>query len=239
MATWVTHLIIADNILQHYPQLHRRGFCIGNIAPDCNIENEDWTAFTPPREVTHWMHDSGKTISGCEDFREAYIETHTPRDYRVESYAFLLGYYSHLLTDVAFQQFIRDEIRVKNAWKRLKSSSVLSDLKITYPEDWDSLKKIIPKDVRMGEIYSMEAEYLQEHPNSGFFTEVLSLNTFPDYIDYLPAGCIARKIRIMGHLPKTDNQYSQPISLSKDEFHSFIRTTTHLVLSKLAENHLI
>ena len=55
MATWVTHLMIADSVLQHIPSLDRRGFCVGNIAPDCNVENEDWTAFTPSREVTHWM----------------------------------------------------------------------------------------------------------------------------------------------------------------------------------------
>lgn len=35
--------------------MDRRGFCVGNIAPDCNVENEDWTEFTPSREVTHWM----------------------------------------------------------------------------------------------------------------------------------------------------------------------------------------
>ena len=53
MATWVTHLMIADGVLQHFPSLDRHGFCVGNIAPDCNVENEDWTAFTPSREVTH------------------------------------------------------------------------------------------------------------------------------------------------------------------------------------------
>ena len=55
MATWITHLMIADGVLERIPNLDRHGFCVGNIAPDCNVENEDWTAFTPSREVTHWM----------------------------------------------------------------------------------------------------------------------------------------------------------------------------------------
>ena len=55
MATLVTHLMIADGVLERLPSLDRHGFCVGNLAPDCNVENEDWTAFTPPREVTHWM----------------------------------------------------------------------------------------------------------------------------------------------------------------------------------------
>ena len=49
MATWITHLMIADGVLERIPNLDRHGFCVGNIAPDCNVENEDWTAFTPSR----------------------------------------------------------------------------------------------------------------------------------------------------------------------------------------------
>lgn len=55
MATWVTHLMIADRVLQRIPELKKHEFCVGNIAPDCNVENDDWTSFTPPRELTHWM----------------------------------------------------------------------------------------------------------------------------------------------------------------------------------------
>ncbi len=68
MATWVTHLMIADGVLEALPRLDRRGFCVGNIAPDCNIENEDWTSFIPPREVTHFMRGKHKSFDDCEDF---------------------------------------------------------------------------------------------------------------------------------------------------------------------------
>ena len=27
----------------------------GTTPRRCNVENEDWSAFTPSREVTHWM----------------------------------------------------------------------------------------------------------------------------------------------------------------------------------------
>ena len=37
MATWVTHLIIADRVLEKFPELCRHEFCVGNIAPDCNV----------------------------------------------------------------------------------------------------------------------------------------------------------------------------------------------------------
>ena len=60
MAGWITPMRIADEVLQQLPELDRLGFCMGSIAPDCNVENEDWTAFTPPREVTHWMSGNSK-----------------------------------------------------------------------------------------------------------------------------------------------------------------------------------
>lgn len=36
MATWVTHLMIADALLKKHPELNRRGFCVGNIARERN-----------------------------------------------------------------------------------------------------------------------------------------------------------------------------------------------------------
>lgn len=55
MATWRTHLMIADKVMEEAAEIDRHGFCVGNISPDCNVENEDWTTFTPSRESTHWM----------------------------------------------------------------------------------------------------------------------------------------------------------------------------------------
>ncbi len=68
MASWVTHLMIADSLLAQFPPLDRTAFCVGNIAPDCNVENADFSAFTPPRAVTHWMQGPRKTLKDAEAF---------------------------------------------------------------------------------------------------------------------------------------------------------------------------
>ena len=47
MVEWVSHLIVADRMLEKLPWLERHEFCVGNIAPDCNIPNDAWTEFTP------------------------------------------------------------------------------------------------------------------------------------------------------------------------------------------------
>ncbi|NLV36948.1 MAG: hypothetical protein GXY17_09785 [Clostridiaceae bacterium] len=68
MATWVTHLIIADRVLEKLSWLCKHEFCVGNIAPDCNVENENWTQFTPSREVTHWMTNEREVASDSDRF---------------------------------------------------------------------------------------------------------------------------------------------------------------------------
>ena len=232
MATWVTHLMIADGVLEQFPELDRRGFCVGNIAPDCNVENADWTAFTPSREVTHWMRGERKVASDCDAFCEEYILGRRGEINTAEEYAFLLGYYAHLITDAAFQAMIRDEDRVKAAWCRIKADDELHRASDGMEENWDSIKKLVPKRERMRRIYAMEAAYLLDHPDSGYLTEILPLKDFPDYIDYLPHGCIVRKIGVMGYLPEPDDTLKF-ITMSQAEYDAFVENTVKLVADKI------
>ena len=235
MATWVTHLMIADSVLKHFPSLDRRGFCVGNIAPDCNVENEDWTAFTPSREVTHWMQGARKKASDCDAFYDEYIAKRRDGIQSAEEYAFLMGYYAHLITDAAFQKMIRDEDRVKAVWKRIKENEELRERSVGMEESWDNAKKLIPKRVWVGHIYSLEAEYLNAHPGSGYLTEILPLKDFPDYIDYLPAGAIVRKIGVMGYLPKINENLIDWIAISREEYEAYIQETIQMILKRFSE----
>ncbi len=239
MATWVTHLMIADGVLKRLLGLHRRGFCVGNIAPDCNVENDDWTAFTPSRKVTHWMQGERKKASDCDAFCEAYILRRKCEIKSTEEYAFLLGYYAHLITDAAFQAMIRDEARVRATWMRIKADGEWGVAGAGMDETWDSVKRLIPKKDRMREIYAMEAAYLRGHPNSGYLTEILPLQYFPDYIDYLPQGSIVRKIGVMGYLPEPDKSINRFISISEDEYANFVEDTIRLVVKQFADKHLV
>lgn len=239
MATWITHLMIADGVLERIPNLDRHGFCVGNIAPDCNVENEDWTAFTPSREVTHWMQGERKKASDCDAFCDEYILKRKDKIKSAEEYAFLLGYYSHLITDAAFQVMIRDEDRVREVWMRIKADEELSAAGTGMDETWDSVKRLIPRKDRISEIYAMEAEYLNNYPNSGYLTEIIPLKSFPDYIDFLPQGSIVRKICVMGYLPDLDKSINKFITMSKDEYANFVEDTIQLVVKQFAEKNLL
>lgn len=55
MGTWISHLRIAESLLQHFPNLDEVTFAFGNLSPDSGIPNADWTEFDPPKEVTHFL----------------------------------------------------------------------------------------------------------------------------------------------------------------------------------------
>lgn len=236
MATWVSHLMIADSVLNRFPQLDRHGFCVGNIAPDCNVENEDWSGFVPSREVTHWMSGERKKASDCGRFYKEYIEGRREDIETEEEYSFLLGYWSHLITDAEYQSFIRDEERVAAAWKRIMKYPALNKRASGLEESWDSVKKLIDKNDRMKDIYTIEAEYLEQHPESGYFTEILGLKTFPRYIDYLPEGAIVRKIGVMGYLPRKENGKYPYTAMTKEEYRIFLDRAAGLVIRAISEN---
>ena len=46
MATWISHMMIVDNLLKRTLDLDKVCFCVGNVAPDCNVEYEDFIAET-------------------------------------------------------------------------------------------------------------------------------------------------------------------------------------------------
>lgn len=237
MPTWVTHMMIADEILSRHPALDRRSFSVGNIAPDCNIENADWTAFTPPREVTHWMQGGRKSLADSDSFREKYLAGHEKKAPADGAYSFLLGYYVHLLTDGAFQAFIRDEERVRHVWQRIHADPRWCEAAEGCAESWDAVKRLIPREQRMREMDSLEAEYLAANPGSAYFTEILPLQAFPDYLDYLPHGCIPRKIRVMGYIPQAST--ASYVAVSREEYAAFVQSTVDLVETKFAEHGLL
>ena len=238
MATWITHFMVADSVLEKIPTLDRHSFCVGNIAPDCNVENENWTQFTPSRAVTHWMSAERKVAADCDRFYEAYIENRKQKIETPQEMSFLLGYYAHLIADAEFQRYIRDPERVAAAWKRIHAHPVLAKQIGDLPENWDSAKQLIIQPERMKDIYTIEAEYLEAHPTSGYVTEIMGLKSFPDYIDYLPKGAIVRKIGVMGYWPKKETGSYPFIAMTREEYAFFLGRAIELVLQKMAEHNV-
>ena len=48
MATWITHLRIADALLKDWDSMEKQSFLIGSVAPDSGKLNSDNYTYTPP-----------------------------------------------------------------------------------------------------------------------------------------------------------------------------------------------
>ena len=193
MASWVIHTMVAEKLLKMIPGLDVRGFVVGNIAPDCNVENEDWTQFTPPRDVTHWMSGISKATADYESFYEKYVKLGLPR----EQYAFYIGYYAHLITDAEFHMFMHDESRMHGRFERANTDADIREIIAGKREEFETLKSALGRKRMDLEQHCLEAEWLKKNPENLYENLLCKVTEFPDYIDYLPSGAIARKIPAM------------------------------------------
>ena len=219
MASWITHTIIAGRLLESFPELDVTGFCAGNIAPDCNVENADWSGFEPPREATHWMRGEKKSSCDHQGFAEKYIRG---REHScAEERAFMLGYYAHLITDMEFEAFLRDEARVARCFSRIRGSREMSARVGDIPETWDALKKALGRPRLNAELRAIEEAYLRKEPGHIYNTVLRRITDFPDYLDYMPANAVSRKIPIMTRPPEEMN-IKHMFFVSEDEYWEFI-----------------
>lgn len=232
MATWISHMMVVDNLLKRSLDLDKVGFCVGNVAPDCNVENEDWTEFTPPRKVTHWMTGRSKLTADYEGFYDEYIrdKAFTSK----EQYAFFMGYYAHLTMDVRFQAMVRNEERVKKCFERIKQRPELQEKINGYPENFDTLKQVFGKDRIFYDVTVHEVNYLKKNPESAYNTILRKVNDFPDYMDIFPKGAFARKIKIMAYEPG-DESLDEFVFFDEKEYGDFIVETSDFIYEMIRE----
>lgn len=203
MATWGLHMRIAEGLLKRGYDLDIEKFLIGNIGPDCGSPNEDWSAFDPPKSVSHWM-DEDKNI--CAD---KFYEIHLKKVIAdKKEKAFLVGYYSHLLTDIKFSELVKKKRETDDNYKRLNT-----DRKFiwTIKEDW----------------YDLDHLYFRENPNSLFFTVFQKVKSFPDYLEYYPEGSISRQVKYITDFYQnpSENLDREYIYLTMKEMDDFIEKT--------------
>ncbi len=144
MATWITHLRIAENLLQQIPELDEVSFLYGNLAPDSGLPNEDWTQFEPPRKITHYLDEASHVFLDLTFYND-YLGGLEKVDHKF-SYSLRLGYYIHLLTD----QFW---------WRKIISTTETSNQNLfatkTRGEAFDLVKT---------DWYDLDHRYLRDHP---------------------------------------------------------------------------
>ena len=148
MASWMVHLRIADKLMERIEGLDESAFVLGNIAPDSGVPNEDWSAFTPPGNVTHFRtRPEEKEFINIDKFVDEYLSKELIEKYTDREYSFFLGYYTHLLTDIEWTKMTHSEgVSEENA---RKENMTLTEFIWKNKEDW----------------YDLDFLYLEEHPD--------------------------------------------------------------------------
>lgn len=219
--------MIVDRLIDLGLLLDKKGFTVGNIAPDCNVENEDWTEFTPPRSVTHWMNNNSKLSADYDGFYNEYIKEKSFES--SEKLAFMYGYYSHLIVDVEFQNFVRDTKRIKNMYKRIKSNPELYAHLEDKSENFDTMKHAFGRETIFQDIFAKELNYINSNHDSGYNTILKNIQNFPDYIDYLPKGSIIRKLNVIKSEYNFKFDREEFYFFSKEEINDFVASTCAII----------
>lgn len=143
MATWMIHLRIADLLLDALPGLDASPFIVGSIAPDSGAPTADGMAYDPPKTVTHYKAPPGSRLHyDYERFARDYLQKPAPSP---RARSFYLGYYAHLLTDLA--------------WIEVACKPVFARYPEAFAQDKFSLIQQCKRDW-----YDIDFLYLQAHP---------------------------------------------------------------------------
>jgi len=97
MATMLTHLRVADRLVDKLKIDDGARFFLGVIAPDDGAQPD----------VTHWCVNGDKTTCDCDGYYDKYIKNNgenSEKDY-------FIGYYIHLRTDVLWHTLMIEPIR--------------------------------------------------------------------------------------------------------------------------------
>lgn len=215
MATWIAHLRIAENILKNGKHLDEKSFVSGNIAPDAGVPNEDWSIFSPPPNITHWRDEVGKI--NAENFFNKYLNCFKLHE-DIEFFSFLLGYYTHLLTDIEW-----DKLYMKKKEEPLYKENLEKDPKFIWriKEDW----------------YGQDFEYLKKNEQSIFFTCFKNITEVKDHLDYFPQGAFTNRFKYIRdmYLNNYKNSERECIYLTKREMDEFVISATSNIESMLLE----
>lgn len=214
MTTWIGHLRLAQNTLSHGFKLDWEKFTIGNISPDCG-ESDGNGGFIPPSSVTHFGQNEAKA-----DPQLFYTQHVQGKTFEPEQYAFMMGYYAHLIADVEWAMTVYRPKKVTPLWAEglSKDPQFIWEIK----KDW----------------YGHDFIYLHNHPNSLFYTTFNHVTDVPDYLNFVPDGNFTKTVkRIRDYY---NNEENMQLSLAHDypylsqaEMDDYIERTSVKIINAL------
>ena len=212
----MVHLRIADKFLDELKDIDETAFVLGNIAPDSGVPNEDWSVFTPPKNVTHFKTDpSNDGFFDVAEFCRQYFSDDKIRHYSKKEYSFFLGYYVHLLTDIEWTEKMW-EFLSKNYHDEFVNNK--SRLVWTAKEDW----------------YDIDFLYLHQHPDfRAFSIYENAVNYDNEFMDIFSRDAFENRRQYICGYYRSDNHgelFREYEYLTPEEAEEFVEVTVRKIL---------
>jgi len=230
MANWITHSILADLVFAQCPWLDERAFCVGNVAPDCNMPSGE--GFIPSRERTHFMDGKDKLSALYDLFFSEYVEGRSFSDR--EEYSFLLGYYAHLIADVEYLRFCRDREQLRRMFARIRENPTMAQKLDGGEESFMTLRNAFGKERVFSDIVRMENDHVRENPDCSYNRILRHVGFFPNYLDFFPENHYAEKIAMMlRKYDETQSVQSDFLFYTRTEYHGYLRHVSETVCDRI------
>lgn len=222
MASWMVHLRVADKLLSIFPSLMPTEFVVGNIAPDSGLPNEDGTAYTPDKDGSHFRtgHETRHPRPDPTLFASLYLTPEQLAGYTAKERSFYLGYYAHLLTDVAWSKniFMPSTKQFREEYEKDPFGFINGPLK----RDW----------------YDLDYLYLKEHPSFRAWGIYKAAEGFDNtYIDRFARHAFAdrQQFIVWFYSQQKDNLEREYPYLTKERAEEFVEETAAEVAEVLKQ----
>ncbi len=215
MAPWIAHLRVAETLFASLPHLDETAFAYGNLAPDSGKPNADWTAFDPPKEVTHFLQrGDGEDKIHDLDFYRDYLADMQPDD-DLADYSFRLGYFAHLLSDSLWSR------RLNIPYKQLYPELVDNP---THPI-WRTLKR---------DWFDLDFCYLRDTPDCLFWRVIMTTHNPPPYLPFVSHEGLTHTldhIRTFYSTPNAQHNIDHPyLYMNETTMSRYVADTAALIL---------
>ena len=211
MATWITHLRIAENLLEQIPGLDVEKFALGSVGPDSGKPDEKWKKFTPDSAITHFgrYSDAKRELADLEFYQNYLLPLRSAPDPDLVS--FRLGYFSHLLTDNLWSEKIGRPTQRRWAEQFAADKDFIWEVK----KDW----------------YGLDFIHLSDHTDC-FWSVFRAARPYPGGLEFLVPESLAWSVdHIQQYYQKNGEEirvlFDRPyIYLSQAEVDCFVEETT-------------
>lgn len=177
MASWLTHMRIAEKVKQKVDGIDLPYFIMGSVAPDSGIPDESERNYTPSKEITHMRYEKADSSMDMDEteFFNKYLVPEKLMTRSDSTRSFLWGYYFHLIADKVWVEdyFRPGQKDYENSAEKpeqdfvqfIREEMLSIDFEYLEANGHELVEQLKAFDGSIGSFYEFDPEYIYECRN--------------------------------------------------------------------------